>query len=396
MAAFAGLRGTGDWSADERPKNFREMILWNNPNGMAPLTALMARMKTEKTDDPEFAWWEEVLTPVRLAITSDLSNASTAATVAAGALNLVAGDLLLVEKTETSTYDNEIVLVSSVTSDTAFVIKRGYAGTSAAAIGQPFYVTRIGSTFEEGTGSPGVSLRNPTKFKNYTQIFKTKVDITRTASQTRARTGDPWANDKKRKAFDHSTGLEAAFMFGRPSETASGPAKGKPIRTTGGIRSFLSTNVKVYGTSPTEDSFIDFMQGLYNYEAGGAGDERIVFCGNGFLTNLNKLARNSNSTRINYNGGVVNLYGMNLQRWVFPFGTIALKSHPMMNVHGRYTNSAYIINPAGLIYRPIMDTKFQDNIQANDEDERAGQWITECGLELHFESSMGYIGNFVI
>ena len=38
--AVAGLRGTGDWATDERPKNFREMILWRNPNGMAPLTAL--------------------------------------------------------------------------------------------------------------------------------------------------------------------------------------------------------------------------------------------------------------------------------------------------------------------------------------------------------------------
>lgn len=26
--AVAGLRGTGDWGTDERPKNFREMILW--------------------------------------------------------------------------------------------------------------------------------------------------------------------------------------------------------------------------------------------------------------------------------------------------------------------------------------------------------------------------------
>lgn len=26
--AVAGLRGTGDWATDERPKNFREMILW--------------------------------------------------------------------------------------------------------------------------------------------------------------------------------------------------------------------------------------------------------------------------------------------------------------------------------------------------------------------------------
>lgn len=28
LGALAGLRGTGDWGTDERPKNFREYILW--------------------------------------------------------------------------------------------------------------------------------------------------------------------------------------------------------------------------------------------------------------------------------------------------------------------------------------------------------------------------------
>ena len=54
--AVMGLRGTGDWGTDERPKNFREMILWRDPNGSAPLTALMAKMGKETTDDPEFSW----------------------------------------------------------------------------------------------------------------------------------------------------------------------------------------------------------------------------------------------------------------------------------------------------------------------------------------------------
>ena len=43
--AFAGLRGTGDWGTDERPKNFRELILWRDPNGTTPLTAIMSRLK---------------------------------------------------------------------------------------------------------------------------------------------------------------------------------------------------------------------------------------------------------------------------------------------------------------------------------------------------------------
>ena len=47
--AFAGLRGTGDWGTDERPKNFRERILWLDPNGMTPLTGLMSMMGKEST-----------------------------------------------------------------------------------------------------------------------------------------------------------------------------------------------------------------------------------------------------------------------------------------------------------------------------------------------------------
>jgi hypothetical protein len=44
-------------------------------------------------------------------------------------------------------------------------------------------------------------------------------------------------------------------------------------------------------------------------------------------------------------------------------------------------------------YRPLSgrDTKFQDNIQANDADERKGQWITEAGVEFNHLKSMRYI-----
>jgi hypothetical protein len=33
-------------------------------------------------------------------------------------------------------------------------------------------------------------------------------------------------------------------------------------------------------------------------------------------------------------------------------------------------------------YRYLRDTSPQDNIQANDEDQQKGQWLTEAGLEL--------------
>jgi len=51
---FLGMRGTGDWVTDARPKNYRETMLFLYPNGDLPLTAMMSKMKNEKVDDPEF------------------------------------------------------------------------------------------------------------------------------------------------------------------------------------------------------------------------------------------------------------------------------------------------------------------------------------------------------
>lgn len=393
MPAIAGLRGTGDWGTDERPKNFRETILWRDPNGMTPLTGLLSKTKSDSTDDPEYAWWEEQLNLIRVqSDATGLSASSTALGLTGGGLDLVPGDLLLVEKADAATYDNEIVEVSSVSSDTAIVVRRGQAGTSAATTGTSFFATKIGNRFAEGTNSPTVSTRNPDKVYNYCQIFKTAYESTRTATQTNARTGDLLKNDKKRKMFDHAVAMELAFLFGRRNETTG--SNGKPMRTTGGIRQFITTNRTVYSTTPTVNTFLDAIYPVFDYAGSGAGNERIVFAGNGALNSLNKIIAANSNVEVQYEG-TIKTYGMQLQSFVTPQGIFYIKSHPLMNTHPRYTNSMFILNPAGLKYRYLMDTKPQDNIQANDSDTKKGQWITEAGLEINHERTFAYLGNFV-
>jgi hypothetical protein len=397
--AIAGLRGTGDFGADERPKSFREMILWRRPNGNAPLTALLSKTASRRVDDPEFAHWEEELNAIRLQLNdlAGLSAASTAATVDGGdAKNLVAGDVLMVESAITTAYAHEIVVVSSVTSSTAIVIKRGQAGSTAAGIADNTFFTKIGNVFEEGSLSPDAATRNPTKLWNLVQIFKTAYRITETTKRTKFRTGDPLANDKKRKMFDHSVSLELAFLFGKRFETV-GP-QGKPLRYTGGLLHMLSlyasSRIVAFTTTPTEDTLLDAVYPIWDYST-DAGDERIVFAGNGALNSLNRLARNSGSTRINFNG-TIKTYGMRLQQWDFPQGSLYVRTHPLFNTHGRFTNDILIIDPSALAYRYLRDTKPQDNIQARDADEQKGQWLTECGLEADHLKTMMWIHNFVV
>lgn len=405
MPAIAGLRGTGDWGTDERPKNFREMILWRDPNGSAPMTALMARMRSEAVDDPEFNWWEEEQNPIRVQVNGVLTDAATTVVVDSGALNLVPGDVLLVETAIGTTYANEIIEVTAVTDDTTFTVTRGASGTTpiagASSIPDNTFLTKIGNVFAEGTNSPNSATRNPTKFNNLCQIFKTSYELTKSTEKTKARTGDPLKNDKKRKMFDHSVALEKAFLFGKKYETTGG--NGKPKRYTGGLLYFLAQAVaagsthciKIWSATPTVDTFFDSVYKVWDYNPGGstAGTERIVFAGNGFLNRLNKIARGDTGTRINYDG-VVKAYGMKLMQFILPQGTLLIRTHPLMNVHSLFSSSAFVIDPSGIVYRYLRDTHPQDNIQANDADTHKGQWLSECGVEFHHLKCMQYHGAF--
>lgn len=403
--AIAGLRGTGDWGTDERPKNFREMILWLNPNGTTPLTALMSKMPKSSVDDPEFSWWEETLSIGRFQLNdgTNMSNSDTTFVIDGGlngftAQDLKAGDLILVEEGAIGTgYDWEIVEVSSVTNATTFEGVRGAAGSTAAAITDDAYMTVIGSAYEEGTVAASATTRNPTKSYNYTQIFKDSYSVTRTASKTRARTGDIIGNDKKRKMFDHAQKQEMAYLFGKRNETTG--SGGKPKRYTGGLLFFLAaasrTDVAtaMVGTSAAAiHTLFDDVEDVFDYTGDGStgGDERMILCGNGAMTAISKAASYAGEVQF---GEIVKVYGMNVTRLTIPQGSFYLKTHPLMNQHSVFTNAAFIIDPPGVKYRNLTgsDTKFEDNIQTPGKDSKEGQWLTEAGAEFHHLETMKYL-----
>ena len=98
----------------------------------------------------------------------------------------------------------------------------------------------VGNINAEGASIPDAISYDPVKYNNYTQIFRTPLEITRTARKTRLRTGDPY-KEMKREALElHSIELEKAFFFGVSSENTG--SNGKPERTTQGCIDFISTN----------------------------------------------------------------------------------------------------------------------------------------------------------
>lgn len=417
----SGLRASDDFgTTGERPKNFREAILWLDPQGMTPLTAMSAKMKKETTDDPEFSWFEELQDAKRAVITAKTGTetATTENTWTLSGLNPVVnnparqykvGDILLVYDgsageastwTTDATTSPELVYVSSIDSNTDIKVIRGY-GTRVTTL--PVIevavdrVLLVGSAYAEGSLSAAGIGGFPAKKLNYTQIFKSAFNQTNTAISTKYRTGDAFANDRKRAMFRHSESLEQSAMWGVAKETVGfAPNTTEPLRLSGGLRWFLTTNASVGVGTISEDFFLDTLSLLFNYNAGGAGDERIVMLGNGALNAIQKVVRDGSGIRINYQGEV-NFYGMNLLKYRIPQGTFFLKSHPLMNTDPIFRNSMFVLNGRGFIVRPLKgrDTKIQPNIQANDADQRKDQWLTECGWEVQFERTQGYYGGIL-
>lgn len=400
--AIMGLRGTGSYGTGERPKSFRELILWEEPNGKSPLTALMAKMGSEKLSDPEFNWWQERQQLVRIQLNGAIADGvdttfvcdAADATHPFDARALVPNDVYMLETADGST-NVERVIIASVQSATAFTVVRGAAGSTPAAIADGAWLMRIGSAFAEGSSAAASVSTNPVKQYNLAQIFKTSYAVTKTDALTTHRTGDPLKNERKRKMFQHAVNMEMAYIFGLKHESIA--ANGQPLRLTGGIISQLATNVKQYNNTTRKfqaDTFMADVSRVFDYDAGGAGSERLVLIGNGALRQLQLACEAKPNSQITFAGGI-QTYGMDFQKVVTPQGTFYFKTHPLFNTHPVHTYSMLVLNPKGLLDRYLRKTTFEDNIQLPGDDFHKGQWLTESGPEVHFEGSHAYLSNCI-
>jgi len=387
--AILGLRDTSGFVADQRPKNFREGVMLYGANGKAPLTALTSLMKSKKVDDPEFNWWEKQRPTQRIALNADFASTDTTLTMASGASQLKKGHVLRVEQHE------ELMLVTAdPTGDTSIIVQRGFAGSTAAAIdyngaGKNPYIHVVGNFQPEGSMPPSGVAYDPNKKYNYTQIFRNTLEMTRTASKTRLRTGDAVKEAKRECTELHSIEMEKNFLFGKRYETT---LDNKPARMTGGIISFIDSNniTDLLGADTDMETLEAHLKAMFTY----GSSEKIGFCGNTSLLAIQQIIRKNSQMTITSG---IKEYGMNVSRLTCPFGELVLKTHPLFNElpGGTTAATAYygmdswllVLDQANIGYRYIDDTMWQAKLEANGLDGMHSGWLTEAGLEVDISVS---------
>lgn len=417
MAGFLGLRSSADFTvAGQRPKNYREGILFLYPNGTAPLTALTAGMKSESVDDPEFSWYTKKLQTQAGTVTGVYTNSALSTALAAAATDGMTLYIKMSEDDSKHFRAGHVVLLRKTT-DYQFdlpakVVDKGGSGASsylqistlkASNVGfNPVSadinrVLIIGTANAEGAGIPQAVAYDPIKWYNYTQIFRNSLEMTRTAMKTRLRTGDAYKEAKREALELHSIEMEKAFIYGIPTEKTG--ANGKPERTTGGLIWAINQGGTLkdyryagYGASVSwltkgQDFLDNQLKQIFSY-----GDsEKMAFVGSGAILAINQLARANGQWQFTPQ---TTEYGISISRLVCPYGSLVMKTHPLFSLEASDANSMLIFEPRKMKFRFVDDTQFYpDNGQHghNRKDGKMEEYLTEAGLEFNGVEGWGYL-----
>jgi len=384
MAAILGLRGTGEFGTDFRPKNYRELYSLLEPNGTSPLGALLAMSSSEGTDDPEFKNFRDELPNRKLKVNGAVASTSTTSiTVDAGNDNLFAvlGTIIVNATT------GEVMRCSANSGATTLTVERNIGGTThQIADNAELFIS--GTAYEEGASAPtGVSF-DASVASNFTQIFRTAFTVTETLKATNLRTGDKEDEMATKALKMHMMDIERAMFFGKKHETNGSTSQ--PRRYTGGLTTTM-TNVLDRSTASNVMTEDQFDRALIEDIFAFGSKQKVMFCGAKVAGHLQKFGKDRWSPTV-----VEGSYGVGMTQYSSFAGDLMVHLHPQFRMVPGMDNAAVILDMPYVKYRYMegRDTSLLRDRQNASDDSVLHEYLTECGLELLQDKVHTYIKNW--
>ena len=389
MAAIQGLRGSGEFNTDFRPRNYRELFTLLEPNGNAPLNALLAMGSSEPTDDPEFKNFRDELPDRKMKVDGAVASATTTdITIDASDDNKYAIKGAIVVNSETG----EVMHVTEDTTGTTLKVDRNIGGTSHQ-IADNAELFIAGFAAAEGGSSPTAISFDASVASNYTQIFRTAFQVSNTLNSTYLRTGDKMDEAMTKALKLHMSDIERAMFFGVKHEANGSSAQ--PTRFTGGILDSVSNVVDVttdyasHGGSSagqmTEEGFDGLLiSSVFKY----GSKQKIAFVGENVANHLQQMGKDRWQPT-----AVEGAYGVNLTRYNTFAGDLMVHLHPQFRQVPGMKDAMVIVDFPYLAYRYLegRDTQLLEDRQLPDADSVKHEYLTECGLELIQDQVHAYI-----
>ena len=275
----------------------------------------------------------------------------------------------------------------------------------------------IGTSFEEGSGSPDVWSGQMDDDFGYTQIFKTAAEMSNTAIATKYRGyANEWQRIWNLKLREHKVDIERAMLFSQRARSGSNQLTdgivGHIIRTvtpTDGGSNFSYSRGSSYFKSTlaselTYDMLLGDLEVVFDPARGGSS-QKLCLAGLPVISYLNKVGSggflfNSTALPTGNTDAVVagnvsmnfnleprqSAFGHKIMELDTIHGSLAIIKEPLFR--GYASGLMLIADMNHVAYRPLVgnsinrDTHIVTNVQQADEDLRKDMILTEAGLEV--------------
>ena len=265
----------------------------------------------------------------------------------------------------------------------------------------------IGTSFEEGSGSPDVWSGQLDDDFGYTQIFKTAAEMSNTAIATKYRGyANEWQRIWNLKLREHKVDIERAMLFSQRARSGSNQLTdglvGHILRTvtpTDGANNFSYSRGSSYfksttGAELTYDVLLGDMEVLFDPARGGTAS-KLCLAGLPVVSYFNKLGsagfvyNSTSADRVQAKFDIENrtsAFGHKIMELETIHGSLSIVKEPLFR--GYASGLMAICDMNHLSYRPLVgnglnrDTHIITNVQQADEDLRKDMIMTEAGLEI--------------
>lgn len=379
-----GLRGSGEFSADFRPTNYRELFTLLEPNGSAPFNALLAMTSGEATDDPKYNHFRDQIPERVVTINFGAGYNSSATSLVIDADDEVGFVLTNTVLVNASTM--EVMRATADASGTTLTVERNIGGTA-------YTITDNDSLFVAGTANTdgadvgtGISF-DPSVSYNYTQIFRTPFAVTNTLKATYRRTGNAEDEFATKALKLHMQDIERAMFWGNRHISASGTAQER--RYTGGFLNNISNVVdgatwSVAGQMSEDEFDRMLIETIFAF----GSKQKLAFVGAKVAGHLQAFGKSRWQPTV-----VEGTYGVNVTRYKTMCGELMVHLHPQFRQVPGMDSAMVIIDMPYVKYRYLegRDTSLLRDRQGNGVDGVVHEYMTDCGLELLQDQVHSYI-----
>lgn len=373
----------------QRVVDMRDTIYLLQPEE-TPFTALVRKLSKKDAKNPKFDWLEDEQVPWMTAINNGAGYTAGATSIVVDDGPFIAvGDIIKVFKT------GEAMRVTAVATNT-LTVSRGWGSTAAALVDNDIVMV-LGPAIAEGqsVGAARMTVKVP-KF-NYTEIFRHPVKVTKTLEASALYGGNERNTQRRKVAIQHNMAIERALWFGTRVENTT--ATDAPIRSTGGVTSFVTTNKTSLANDAalTLAAFDAFWETVFFYGSG----MRWAFASPHMMTLINALGQSKLQLYQQPLGQAKNqTFGIAVTQYVSPHGTVNLIHTRLFKdwvaattpfASGKVLIALDFDADDGVAYRALRDTSLMTELQVRGDDFFLDEYLTECGLQLAQEKRHGIL-----